>query len=144
MENTSTYIIDILRVERIQLWMFFPAQLREAPKGPTKAGLSLNDVRFNLNWVFFINDDCLKVDIQFRKFLKIPKFGLTEAVIFNSENCKLSWFQKWQYRQISEMSGENSKIFFSIASCGLLPTLKKKFGSRAPPGPLGTGAKWAR
>ena len=43
------------------------------------------------------------------------------------------------------MSGEKSKIFFSIASCGLLPTLKKKFWvPRPPPGTLGTGAKWAR
>ena len=51
----------------------------------------LNDVRFNSNWVFFTNNDCLKVDIQYQKSLKIPKFGLTEGVIFNSENCKLSW-----------------------------------------------------
>ena len=47
---------------------------------------------------FFTNDD-LKVDIQFQKFLKIPKFGLTEGVIFNSENCKLRWAEKSQYRQ---------------------------------------------
>ena len=94
---------------------------------------------------FFTNDDCLKVNIQFQKFLKIHKFGLTEGIIFNSENCKLSLFcSKCQYRQISEMGGENSKKIFCIASCGLLPTLKKKFGSCASPGPLGTGAKWAR
>ena len=43
---------------------------------------------------FFTNDDCLKVDIQFQKSLKIPKFGLTEGVIFNSENGKLSWSEK--------------------------------------------------
>ena len=90
---------------------------------------------------FFTNDDCPKVDIQFRKFLKIPKFGLTEGVIFNSENCKLSWFQKCQYRQISEMGGENSKIFFCIASCGLLPTLKKKFRVLRPPRPTGHRCK---
>ena len=30
--------------------------------------------------VFFTNDDCLKIDIQYQKFLKIPKFGLTEDV----------------------------------------------------------------
>ena len=35
---------------------------------------------------FFTNNDCLKVDIQFQKFLNIPKFGLTEGDIFNSEN----------------------------------------------------------
>ena len=45
--------------------------------------------------VFFTNDDCLKIDIQYQKFLKIPKFGLTEGVIFNSENGKLSWAEKW-------------------------------------------------
>ena len=43
---------------------------------------------------FFTNNDCLKVDIQFQKFLKILKFG--------------------------------------IASCGLLPTLKKNFGIFSP------------
>ena len=32
--------------------------------------------------------------IQFQKFLKIPKFGPTKGVIFNSENCKLSWSEK--------------------------------------------------
>ena len=62
--------------------------------------------------IFFTNNDCLKVDIQYQKSLKIPKFGLTEGVIFNSENSKLSCWQKWQYRQISEMVGENSKKFF--------------------------------
>ena len=45
--------------------------------------------------VFFTNDDCLKIDIQYQKFLKNPKFGLAEGVIFNYENCKLSWSQKW-------------------------------------------------
>ena len=40
--------------------------------------------------VFFTNDDCLKIDITYQKFLKIPRFGITEGVIFNSENCKLS------------------------------------------------------
>ena len=44
--------------------------------------------------VFFTNDDCLKIDIQYQKFLKILKFGLTEGVIFNSENGKLSWSEK--------------------------------------------------
>ena len=83
----------------------------------------------------------MKVDIQFQKFLKIPKFGLTEGVIFNSENGKLSWAEKGQYRQISEMSGENSKIFFSIASCGLLPTLKKKIWVPRPPRPTGHRCK---
>jgi len=127
---------------------FFYQNLSQPSRGrPDRADRGkahLNDVRFNSNWVFFTHDDCLKIDIQYQKFLKIPKFGLTEGVIFNSENCKLSLSQKWGNRQISEMGGENSKIFFCIASCGLLPTLKKKFGSRAPPGPLGTGAKWAR
>ena len=63
----------------------------------------LNDVRFNSNWVFFTHDDCLKVDIQYQKFLKIPKFGLTEGIIFNSESCKLSWSWKWMVWQISEI-----------------------------------------
>ena len=63
-----------------------------------KGEAHLNDVRFNSNWVFFTNNDCLKVDIQFQKFLKSPNFGLTEGVIFNSENCKLSLLLKWQYR----------------------------------------------
>ena len=121
-----------------------PSRVEEGPEGADRGEAHLNDVRFNSNWVFFTNNDCLKIDIQYQKFLKIPKFGLTEGVIFNSENGKLSCSQKWWYRQISEMGGENSKKFFCIASCGLLPTLKKKFGSRAPPGPLGTGAKWAR
>ena len=44
---------------------------------------------------FFTNNDCLKVDIQYQKSLKIPKFGLTEGVIFNSENGKLSCSEKW-------------------------------------------------
>ena len=67
----------------------------------------LNDVRFNSNWVFFTNDDCLKVDIQFQKCL------------FNSENCKLSCGEKWWYWQISEMGGETSKKNFSIAPYGV-------------------------
>ena len=50
----------------------------------------LNDVIFNSIQIFFTNNDCLKVDIQYQKFLKIPKFGLAEGVIFNSENGKLS------------------------------------------------------
>ena len=57
---------------------------------PSRAEAHLNDVRFNSNWVFFTHDDCLKIDIQYQKILKIPKFGLTEGVIFNSENGKLS------------------------------------------------------
>ena len=47
-------------------------------------------VKDEFKWRFFTNDDFLKVIIQFQKFLKIPKFCLTEGVIFNSENCKLS------------------------------------------------------
>ena len=105
----------------------FPSRAKGGPEGADRGKAHLNDVRFNSNWVFFTHDDCLKIDIQYQKSLKIPKFGLTEGVTFNSENGKLSWWQKWWYRQISEMSGENSKKFFSIASCGLLPTLKKKF-----------------
>ena len=89
---------------------------------------------------FFTNDD-LKVDIQFQKFLKISKFGLAEGVIFNSENGKLSCSQKSQFRQISEMGGENSKKNFCIASCGLLPTLKKKFWVPRPPRPTGHRCK---
>ena len=88
-----------------------PSQRRPVRADRGKA--HLNDVRFNSNWVFFTHDDCLKIDIQYWKSLKIPKFGLTEGVIFNSENCKLSLSQKLQYRQISEMDGENSKIFFA-------------------------------
>ena len=84
---------------------------------PSWAEAHLNDVRFNSNWVFFTNDDCLKVDIQFQKFLKIPKFGLTEGIIFNSENCKLSLMRKCCNWQISEMCGENSNKFFSIDFC---------------------------
>ena len=68
---------------------------------------------------FFTNADCLKVDIQFQKFLKISEFSLAKGVIFNSENCKLSWSRKWQFRQISEMGGENSKKKFCVASCGV-------------------------
>merc|ERR1712001_575312 len=101
----------------------------------------MGDVRFNSNCVFFTNNDCLKIDIQYQKILKIPKFGLTEGVIFNSENGKLSCWQKRQYTQISEMGGENSKIFFCIASCGLLPTLKKKFWVPRPPRPTGHRCK---
>ena len=97
----------------------FPAEPREtrSPKGADRSEAHLNDVRFKLS--FFINDDCLKVDIQFQKFLNIPKFGLTEGVIFNSENCKLSWWQKRQCRQISEMGRENSKKKFCIAFRGV-------------------------
>ena len=108
---------------------------------PSQAEAHLDDIRFNSNWIFFTNDDCLKVNIQFQMFLKIPKFGLTEGVIFNSENGKLSWAEKWWYRQISEMGGENSKNFFCIASCGLLPTLKKKFRVPRPPRPTGHRCK---
>ena len=46
-----------------------------------------------------------KVDIQFQKFLKIPKFGHTEGVIFNYENCKLSC--SWK-------SFTNSQIYQNI------------------------------
>ena len=60
----------------------------------TEVRLSLNDVKFNSNLIFSSNNDYLKVDIQFQKFLKIPKFGLTEGIIFNSENCNLSLLQK--------------------------------------------------
>ena len=80
---------------------------------PSRGKAHLNDVRFNSNSVFFTNNDCLKVDIQYQKFLNIPKFGLTEGVIFNYENGKLSCSQKSQFRQISEMGGENSKIFLA-------------------------------
>ena len=34
--------------------MLIPAELREASKEPTEARLSLNDVRFNSNWSFFL------------------------------------------------------------------------------------------
>ena len=66
----------------------FPAE------GAGRGKALLNDVRFNSNCVFFTSYDCLKIVIQFQKFLKIPKFGLTEGVIFNSENGKLSCSQK--------------------------------------------------
>jgi len=124
---------------------FFYQNLSQPSRGrPDRADRGkahLNDVRFNSNWVFFTHDDCLKIDIQYQKFLKIPKFGLTEGVIFNSENCKLSLSRKCWYRQISEMGGEKSKIFFSIASCGLLPTLKKKIWVPRPPRPTGHRCK---
>ena len=93
-------------------------------RGQPRQGWVWMTLDFNSNWVFFTNNDCLKVDIQFQEFLKIPKFGLTEGIIFNSENYKLSCSQKWWYWQISEMGGENSKIFFSIASCCVWPSLK--------------------
>ena len=121
--------------------VYFSQPSRGRPVRADRGEAHLNDVRFNSNWVFFTHDDCLKIDIQYWKSLKIPKFGLTEGVIFNSENGKLSWAEKGQYRQISEMSGENSKIFFSIASCGLLPTLKKKFRVPRPPRPTGHRCK---
>ena len=84
---------------------------------------------------FFTHDDCLKVDIQYQKILKIPKFGLTEGVIFNSENGKLSCWQKWQYRQISEMGGENFKIL--IRSYFILSIFSMYHPSRAEGGPEG-------
>ena len=76
-------LLPFCRVGKLYLW------------GADQGKAHLNDVRFNSNWVYFTNNDCLKIDMQYQKFLKIPKFGLTEGVIFNSENCKLSWFQKW-------------------------------------------------
>ena len=72
-----------------------PSQAKGGPEGADRGEAHLNDVRFNSNWVFFTNNDCLKVDIQFQKFLKSPNFGLTEGVIFNFENGKLSWAWKW-------------------------------------------------
>ena len=128
-------------VSFIQLRLLFPSQAERGPEGADRGKAHLNGVRFNSNWVFFTNNDCLKVGIQFQKFLKIPKFGLTEGVIFNSENGKLSCWQKWGNRQISEMSGENSKKIFCIASCGLLPTLKKKIWVPHPPRPTGHRCK---
>ena len=89
----------------------FSQPSRGRPDRADRGKAHLNDVRFNSNWVFFTHDDCLKIDIQYQKSLKIPKFGLTEGVIFNSENGKLSWAQKSQFRQISEMShiGNNGR-----------------------------------
>ena len=119
----------------------FPSRAKGGPAGANQGKAHLNDIRFNSNWVFFTHDNCLKIDIQYQKSLKIPKFGLTEGIIFNSENCKLSWWQKWGNRQISEMSGENSKKIFCIASCGLLPSLKKIFWVQRPPRPTGHRCK---
>ena len=69
---------------------YIPSRAKGGPEGANLGKAHSNDIKFNLNWVLFTNDDCLKVDIQFQKSLKIPKFGLTEGVIFNSENGKLS------------------------------------------------------
>ena len=118
-----------------------PSRAEGGPEGADRGKAHLNDVRFNSNWVFFTNNDCLKIDIQYQKFLKIPKFSLTEGVTFNSENCKLSCGQIWIFRQISEMGGENSKKIHCIASCGVLPSLKKNFWVPRPPRPTGHRCK---
>ena len=97
----------------------YPSRAEGGSGGADRGKACLNDIRFNSNWVFSTNEDCLKVDIQFKKFLKNLKFGLTEGIIFNSENCKLSCSQKWQFWQISEMGGQNFKKKFCIASCGI-------------------------
>ena len=56
--------------------LVFPSWAEGGPAGSDRGKAHLNDFRFNSNWVFFTNNDCLKVDIQFQKFLNIPKFGL--------------------------------------------------------------------
>ena len=108
------FVITIWKIQKES----FSQPSRGRPVRADRGEAHLNDVRFNSNWVFFTHDDCLKIDIQYWKSLKIPKFGLTEGVIFNSENGKLSCSEKWWYRQISEMGRENSKKFSRIASCG--------------------------
>ena len=107
---------------------------------PSWADAHLDDIRFNSNWVFFTNEDCLKIDIQYQKILKIPKFSLTEGVIFNSENCKLSWAEKSQYRQISERDERSKfqkKFLHSFLWC--IAIFEKKFQGPAP-----TQAHWAQ
>ena len=97
--------------------MNFPSRDKGGSEGANRGKAHLNDVRFNSNWVFFTHDDCLKIDIQFQKILKIPKFGLTEGVIFNSSILKTaSWV--WSKNEY-EMGGVKSKNFSRIASYGV-------------------------
>ena len=102
LQYTIWMVIDLssmVQVQKIQLHNFviflFPSQPKRWPIDYHKARMSLNDVRFNSNWVFFSNNNCLQVDIQFQKFMITSKFGLAEGVIFNFENGKLSWREKW-------------------------------------------------
>ena len=48
--------------------------------------MSLNVIRFNSKLSFFSNIDCLKVDIQFQKFLKIVKLPITKVLYLTKKN----------------------------------------------------------
>ena len=89
LQYTIWMVIDLssmVQVQKIQLHNFviflFPSQTKRWPIGHRETRMSLNDLRSNSNRVFSSNNDYLKVNIQFQKFLKIC---LTESAIFNSE-----------------------------------------------------------
>ena len=76
------------------IFKYFPSWAEGGPGGADWGEAHLNDVRFNSKLVFFTNNDCLKVDIQFQRSLKIPKFGLTEFLTYSQKKFlsrKLYW-----------------------------------------------------
>ena len=115
----------------------FPAEPRESPKELTEARMSLNDTRFNSNWVFF-PPIYLKIDIQFQKFWKLAKFGPTKGIIFNSENCKLTWMWKCQLVNIWD---EQRKLFFQHSILWSMAIFRKKIFVPRPPRPTGHRCK---
>ena len=72
--------------------------------------MSLNVIRFNSKLSFFSNIDCLKVDIQFQKFLKIVKLPITKVLYLTQKKFLWLCMNKKMISGLPRFTGHRCKV----------------------------------